>query len=78
MSSINITTTKVLLEVWLFGKPKLSLHAYVQTMENVFRIIGLSLTKIIGLLRKPKVNELGNKLGSVHMRYTHVKELIIY
>ena len=36
----------------------------------------MCLLELIGLLGKLKVNGLGDKLGSVYMRYTHVKELI--
>ena len=44
--------------------------------KHVFWINGSGLTEPIGLLGKPKVNRLGDKLGSVSIRYTHVKELI--
>ena len=47
-----------------------------KTWKHVFRINGLGLTELIGLFNKPKVNGLGDKFGSVYMRYTHVKELI--
>ena len=54
MSSINMTRTRALLEMWLLGKPKLFLHEYV------FWINGLGLIELIGLLGKPKVNGLGD------------------
>ena len=44
--------------------------------KHVFRINGSGLTKLIGLLGKPKVNGLGDKLGSVYKICTRVKELI--
>ena len=44
--------------------------------KHVFRINGSGLTELIGLLGKPKVNGLGDKLGSVYMRCTRVKEVI--
>ena len=44
--------------------------------KHVFRINGPSLTELIGLLGKPKINGLGDKLGSVYMRCKHVKDLI--
>ena len=76
MSSINMTRTRVLLELWLLGKPKLYMNIF-KPSKHVFRINGSCLTKFIGLLSKPKVNRLGDKLGSVYRRCTHVKELII-
>ena len=44
--------------------------------KHVFLINGSSLTEFISLLGKPNVNGLGDKLGSVYMRCTRVKELI--
>ena len=44
--------------------------------KHVFRINGSDLTKINGLLGKPKINGPEDKLGSVYMRCTRVKELI--
>ena len=44
--------------------------------KHVFWINGSGLTKIIGLLCKPKVNGLGDRFISVYKRCTHVKELI--
>ena len=44
--------------------------------KHIFRISGLGLTEFIGLLGKPKVNGLGDKLGSVYKICTCVKELI--
>ena len=44
--------------------------------KHVFWINGSGLTDFIGLLGKPKVNGLGDKLDSVYKRCTHVKELI--
>ena len=44
--------------------------------KHVFRINGSGLIKFIGLLGKPKVNGLGDKLGSVYKRFICVKELI--
>ena len=44
--------------------------------KHVFLINGSGLTEFIGLLGKPKVNGLGDKLGSVHKRHTRVKKLI--
>ena len=76
MSSINMTRTRVLLEMSLLGKPKLSLHEYVQPWKNVFWINGLVLIELSGLLGKAKVNGLEDKLGIVYMRCTFVKELI--
>ena len=45
--------------------------------KHVFQINGLGLTELIGLLGKPNVNRLGDKLGRVYMRCKHVKELKI-
>ena len=44
--------------------------------KHVFRINGPDLNEFISLLGKPKVNELGDRLGSVYKRCTRVKELI--
>ena len=44
--------------------------------KHVFRINGPGLTEFIGFLGKPKVNGLGDKMGSVYKRCTRVKELI--
>ena len=44
--------------------------------KHVFQINGSGLTKLVSLLGKPKVNGLGDKLGSAYMRCTRVKELI--
>ena len=44
--------------------------------KHLFQINGPSLTKVFGLLGKPKVNGFGDKLGNVYKRCTRVKELI--
>ena len=44
--------------------------------KHVFRINESGLIELIVLLGKPKVNRLGDKLGSVYKRCTLVKELI--
>ena len=43
--------------------------------KHVFLMDGPDLTEFIGLLGKPKVNGLGDKLGSVYKRCTCVKDL---
>ena len=44
--------------------------------KHVFWINRSGLTEFIGLLGKPNVNGLGDKLGSVYKRCTCVRELI--
>ena len=44
--------------------------------KHIFWINGSGLIEFIGLLGKPKVNGLGDKLSTVYKRCTCVKELI--
>ena len=48
----------------------------IKPWKHVFQINEQGLTELIGFLGKPKVNELGDKLSSVYMICTRVKELI--
>ena len=68
MSSINMTRTRALLEMWLLGKPKLSLPNMFKPWKHVLWIKGTGLTELICLLCKPKINRVGDKLGRAYMR----------